>query len=52
MSDIQLEKIASEIRYLVLKITHDIGSGHPTTCFSAVELAVMLYFKIRQIEKR
>src|SRR4030042_3660839 len=45
MEDISLQNIADRIRYLGRDATHRIGSGHPTTCFSAVELAVMLFFK-------
>lgn len=40
-----LIKLAKLIRYYILKMTHEAGSGHPTSCFSAVELMTMLYFK-------
>ncbi len=45
MDQPMLEKLAKLIRYYILKMTHAAGSGHPTSCFSAVELATMLYFK-------
>jgi transketolase len=38
-------KLASHLRYLILKMTHQVGSGHPTSCFSAVDLATVLFFK-------
>jgi transketolase len=40
-----LEKIAAYVRYRILTMTHRIGSGHPTTSFSAVDLATVLFFK-------
>ncbi len=45
MDNQDLKKLAALIRYFILKITHQAQSGHPTSCFSAVELATMLYFK-------
>lgn len=40
-----LSKIAKLLRYWILTITHQAGSGHPTSSFSAVELATVLFFK-------
>lgn len=40
-----LENIAAYLRFLILEMTHRVGSGHPTTSFSAVDLATVLYFK-------
>lgn len=40
-----LEKLARLIRHHILVMTHGAGSGHPTTCFSAVDLATVLFFK-------
>lgn len=40
-----LAQIAKLLRYYILKITHQAGSGHPTSSFSAVELATVLFFK-------
>lgn len=37
--------VANSLRYHILAMTHGVGSGHPTSCFSAVELAVMLFFR-------
>jgi transketolase len=45
MTDDELTKIASLIRATILQITNAVGSGHPTTCFSSVELMTMLFFK-------
>ena len=39
-----LDEIAKLIRYYILKSTTQAGSGHPTTCLSAVELMVSLLF--------
>ncbi len=50
MDDTALTKIASRLRYLILKTTHTVGSGHPTTCFSSVELAAMLFFKYLRLD--
>ncbi|MCX7725128.1 MAG: transketolase [Thermodesulfovibrio sp.] len=41
---INLKEIAKLIRYYILKSTTVAGSGHPTTCLSAVELMVSLLF--------
>ncbi len=40
----KLEKIAKFIRYLILTSTTEAGSGHPTSCLSAVELLTTLFF--------
>jgi transketolase len=40
-----LVKIASRLRYLILSITDPVKSGHPTTCFSAIELMTTLFFR-------
>ena len=40
----KLEKLTRLIRYWVLKMTTEAGSGHPTSCLSAVELMVGLMF--------
>jgi len=39
-----LEKLAKLIRYYILTSTTQAGSGHPTTCLSAVELMTTLMF--------
>jgi transketolase len=39
-----LDELAKLIRYYILKSTTQVGSGHPTTCLSAVELMVSLLF--------
>lgn len=39
-----LKKIAKELRLDVLEITTRAGSGHPSSCFSAVEILTVLYF--------
>lgn len=41
----QFEHLTNRIRYDILRITHKAGSGHPTSCFSAVDLMAVLYFK-------
>jgi len=40
-----LVKIAARLRYLILKTTDPVKSGHPTTCFSAIELMTTLFFR-------
>ncbi len=46
MNDIsKLEELARLVRYHILTITSKAGSGHPTSCLSAVDLMVALYFK-------
>lgn len=40
----ELEKLAKLIRYWILLSTTEAGSGHPTSCLSAVELMVALIF--------
>lgn len=40
----QLAKIAKLVRYWILTATTRVGSGHPTSCLSAVELMVALMF--------
>jgi len=37
-----LDELAKLIRYYILKSTTQAGSGHPTTCLSAVELMVFI----------
>lgn len=45
---IKLQGLAKLVRHNVLTITSKAGSGHPTSCLSAVELTVALFFdKIR-----
>lgn len=39
-----LAKLANQVRYYILKMTTEAGSGHPTSSLSAVELMVALYF--------
>ncbi len=41
----KLAQLAQLIRYNILAMTHKAGSGHPTSCFSAVELMTVLFFK-------
>lgn len=43
-----LQKLATLIRHHILTMTHGAGSGHPTTCFSAVDLMTVLFFKYFQ----
>ena len=40
-----LPELAKLIRYFILIMTAQAGSGHPTSCFSAVDLMTVLYFK-------
>lgn len=40
----KLKKIAQLLRYLILTSTTKAGSGHPTSCFSAVEIVTTLFF--------
>ncbi|GIX04818.1 MAG: transketolase [Planctomycetaceae bacterium] len=40
----ELENIAREIRRLVIRITTEAGSGHPSSSLSAVEVVTALYF--------
>ena len=40
----ELKKLAKLIRYWILLSTTEAGSGHPTSCLSAVELMVALFF--------
>ncbi len=40
----KLEKIAKLLRYYVLISTTQAGSGHPTSCLSAIELLTTLFF--------
>ncbi|PJC33470.1 transketolase, partial [Candidatus Roizmanbacteria bacterium CG_4_9_14_0_2_um_filter_36_12] len=44
MEDKKLKEICKKIRYEVLTSTTNAGSGHPTSCLSAVELSVALFF--------
>ncbi len=45
MADVvKLQALARLVRHNVLTITSRAGSGHPTSCLSAVELMVALYF--------
>lgn len=39
----QIESLTKKIRVNILKMTHQIGSGHPTSSFSAVELMSVLF---------
>lgn len=39
-----LEKLAALIRYYILSMTTEAGSGHPTSSLSAVELMTCLFF--------
>ena len=41
----ELESITKEIRKLILKVTHNAGSGHTGGSLSAAELLVALYFR-------
>ena len=41
---IKLEKLAALIRYYILKMTTEAGSGHPTSSLSATELMTCLLF--------
>lgn len=38
-------RLTRQIRYDILRMTHGVGSGHPTSSFSAVELVTLLFFK-------
>lgn len=40
----KLEDLAKLIRYFILKMTTEAGSGHPTSSLSAVELMTALFF--------
>lgn len=40
----ELEKLAQLVRYHILTMTHQAGSGHPSSSLSAVELMVTLFF--------
>ena len=40
----EIEKMGVLMRYLVLTSTSNAGSGHPTSCLSAVELMTALFF--------
>src|SRR6516225_946179 len=40
----QLKETAKAIRRLIIKITTEAGSGHPTSSLSAVEVVTALYF--------
>lgn len=40
----EMEHIARYLRYLILTSTTKAGSGHPTSCLSAVELVTALFF--------
>lgn len=42
----ELEKIASQCRRDVLRMTHDIASGHPGGSLSSTDILVALYFDI------
>lgn len=45
MDSEKYSQIANRIRHNILNMTHPVGSGHPTSSFSAVELLTMLFFK-------
>lgn len=45
-SDRELAALARTIRKEVIQMTTAAGSGHPTTCFSATELLLALYFRV------
>jgi transketolase len=45
-ANIDLNKIAKEIRKDILYMTTNAESGHPTSSFSCVEILVALYFKV------
>ncbi len=40
----ELEKICRRLRYHILTSTSQAGSGHPSSCLSAVELTAVLFF--------
>src|SRR5258708_20505931 len=40
----ELKNTAKAIRRLIIKITTEAGSGHPTSSLSAVEVVTALYF--------
>jgi len=44
MDKTQLAKVAQRLRLLILKATTQAGSGHPSSCLSAVELMSVLMF--------
>src|SRR3990167_9109626 len=45
MADVaQLEKLAKLVRYYILRMTTEAGSGHPTSSFSAADIMVALFF--------
>jgi len=44
MSEFNLKQISQKLRYLILASTTAAGSGHPTSCLSAVELMTALMF--------
>ncbi len=45
MNKISLDKLTHLIRYYILTITTQAGSGHPSSSLSAVELMTVLFFK-------
>ena len=45
MSDVQkLEKLAKLVRYYILRMTTEAGSGHPTSSLSAADIMTALFF--------
>ncbi len=41
-----LEAVANNLRLLILATTSRAGSGHPTSCFSSVEICTSLFFHV------
>lgn len=43
-SDAALKKMSQKLRRISLESTTEAGSGHPTSCMSAAEIASVLFF--------
>ncbi len=45
-----IKKISTRVRFDILSMTTNAGSGHPTSSLSSVELMAMLYFKYLRLD--
>lgn len=46
----RLKEIATRLRVHSLRATSEAGSGHPTSCLSAADLAAVLFFHVMRID--
>jgi len=49
---IELERLCREIRYSVVQLSHRAKSAHLGSCLSCIDILVVLYFKILNIDRK